>query len=96
MERADVEKVARLARLAVAPGELLEYQQRLGAVLDYVRLLDEADNLQGVQPLYHPVPLQNVFREDEAGLSLGREEALANACRTDGQYFLVPRILEEK
>lgn len=96
MERADVEKVARLARLAVGPGELLEYQQRLGAVLDYVRLLDEADNLQGVQPLYHPLPLENVFREDEAVKSLEREAALANACRTDGQYFMVPRILEEK
>jgi len=96
MERADVGKVARLARLAVGPGELQEYQQRLGAVLDYVRLLDEADNLQGVQPLYHPLPLQNVFREDEAGTSLVRDAALANACRTDGQYFLVPRILEEK
>ena len=95
MEQADVEKVARLARLSLQPAEVAEYQQRLGAVLDYVRLLDEAQ-LEGVQPLYHPVPLQNVFREDVAGGSLSREDALSNACRTDGQYFLVPRILEEK
>ncbi|MFM7167527.1 MAG: Asp-tRNA(Asn)/Glu-tRNA(Gln) amidotransferase subunit GatC [Planctomycetaceae bacterium] len=96
MDQAEVQKVARLARLAVAEGELSGYQQRLGAVLEYVRLLDEAADLRGVEPLYHPLPLQNVFREDVSGGSLSREEALANACRTDGQYFLVPRILEEK
>ncbi len=96
MDEAEVQKVARLARLSVAGGELVAYQQRLGAVLEYVRLLDEAEDLGGVEPLYHPLPLQNVFREDAAAGSLSREEALANACRTDGQYFLVPRILEEK
>lgn len=48
MDEAEVQKVARLARLSVAGGELVEYQQRLGAVLEYVRLLDEAEDLSGV------------------------------------------------
>ena len=95
MELAEVQKVARLARLALSEDELELSRQRLGAVLDYVRLLDEVD-VTGVQPLLHPVPLQNVFREDLPGESLPTEVALANACRTDGRFFLVPQILTDK
>lgn len=95
MEPAEVQKVARLARLALSEDELEQSRQRLGAVLDYVRLLDEVD-ITGVQPLLHPVPLQNVFREDLPAGSFKPEVALANACRTDGRFFLVPQILAEK
>ena len=49
-----------------------------------------------VAPMPHPVPAENVFREDVEGVSLPREAALANAPKTDGQFFLVPKILEEK
>jgi aspartyl/glutamyl-tRNA(Asn/Gln) amidotransferase C subunit len=40
--------------------------------------------------------MHNVFRADQPAVSLSRAEALQNACKTDGQFFLVPRILEEK
>jgi aspartyl-tRNA(Asn)/glutamyl-tRNA(Gln) amidotransferase subunit C len=95
MELADVQKVARLARLALSQSELELSRQRLGAVLEYVRLLDEVD-ITDVQPLLHPVPLQNVFREDLPAQSLPPDTALANACRTDGRFFLVPQILTDK
>jgi aspartyl-tRNA(Asn)/glutamyl-tRNA(Gln) amidotransferase subunit C len=95
MELTEVQKVARLARLALSDTELEESRQRLTAVLDYVRLLDELP-LDDVAPLFHPVPLQNVFRDDQPGPSLAPELALANACRTDGRFFLVPQILTDK
>ena len=40
------------------------------------------------------IDLVDVFREDVPVPSLSREEALANAPKTDGRGFLVPRILE--
>ncbi|MFO0977785.1 MAG: Asp-tRNA(Asn)/Glu-tRNA(Gln) amidotransferase subunit GatC [Planctomycetaceae bacterium] len=95
MDIADVRKVANLARLSLTEEELESSRQQLGAILDYVRLLDEV-NLEGVSPMPHPVPMSNVFREDVQQSSLSREDSLANACKTDGQFFLVPRILEEK
>ncbi|MBL8813295.1 MAG: Asp-tRNA(Asn)/Glu-tRNA(Gln) amidotransferase subunit GatC [Planctomycetaceae bacterium] len=95
MEISEVRKVANLARLSLTDQELESSRQQLGAILDYVRLLDEV-NLDGVAPMPHPVPMNNVFREDVRQESLSREDSLANACKTDGQFFLVPRILEEK
>lgn len=95
MELSEVQKVARLARLALSEDELRQSCERLTAVLDYVRLLDEVDTA-GVEPLLHPVPLRNVFRDDQPMASLTPEAALANACRSDGRFFLVPQILADK
>jgi aspartyl-tRNA(Asn)/glutamyl-tRNA(Gln) amidotransferase subunit C len=36
----------------------------------------------------------NVYREDEVRPSLDRDIALSNAPKTDGEHFLVPRILD--
>jgi aspartyl-tRNA(Asn)/glutamyl-tRNA(Gln) amidotransferase subunit C len=95
MEHSEVKKVADLARLSLSDAELQTYGAQLTAILDYVRLLDEVD-LDGVQPMPHAIDLQNVFRDDQRATSLDRAAALSNAPRTDGQFFLVPKILEEK
>ncbi|MFM7058018.1 MAG: Asp-tRNA(Asn)/Glu-tRNA(Gln) amidotransferase subunit GatC [Planctomycetota bacterium] len=95
MEPSEVQKVARLARLALSENELQQSCERLTAVLDYVRLLDEVD-ISNVEPLLHPLPLENVFRDDIPAPCLSPQAALANACRSDGQFFLVPQILAEK
>jgi aspartyl-tRNA(Asn)/glutamyl-tRNA(Gln) amidotransferase subunit C len=44
----------------------------------------------------HAVDEQNIFRNDECRESLPRDAALSNAPRSDGSYFLVPQILEQK
>ena len=95
MDIADVKKVASLARLTLSEEELKSSGEQLTTILDYVRLLDEVD-ITDVAPMPHPVPAENVFREDRILPSLPRDAALANAPKTDGQFFLVPRILEEK
>ncbi|MFM8477687.1 MAG: Asp-tRNA(Asn)/Glu-tRNA(Gln) amidotransferase subunit GatC [Planctomycetaceae bacterium] len=95
MELSEVQKVARLARLALSDEELQQSRERLTAVLDYVQLLNEVDT-SGVEPLLHPVPLENVFRDDSPVASLSPDAALANACRSDGRFFLVPQILADK
>ncbi len=95
MEIEEVRKVASLARLALSEDELKTYGQQLTQILDYVKLLDEVD-VDDVQPMPHAVDLQNVFRNDERQESLPRKAALANAPKTDGDYFQVPQILEQK
>ena len=95
MELSDVRKVASLARLALDDEELLASGNQLTSILEYVRLLDEVD-ITGVEPMTHPVPAENVFREDQMLASLPREAALSNAPKTDGEFFVVPKILEEK
>ena len=95
MELAEVRKVATLARLTLNEQELAACGEQLTVILDYVSLLNEVDTTD-IAPMPHPIPAENVFREDEQRASLPREAALANAPKTDGQFFLVPKILEEK
>ena len=95
MELAEVRKVASLARLTLNEQELTACGEQLTVILDYVSLLNEVDTTD-VTPMSHPIPAEIVFREDELLASLPREAALANAPKTDGQFFLVPKILEDK
>ena len=91
--RAQVEYVARLARLAVTEEEKILFARQLSSILTYMDTLNRLDTT-GVEPTSHVVPLKNVFREDESEPSLSREQALANAPDTQDGYFRVPRIIE--
>ncbi|MEZ6047832.1 MAG: Asp-tRNA(Asn)/Glu-tRNA(Gln) amidotransferase subunit GatC [Planctomycetaceae bacterium] len=92
LTQADVTKVATLSRLALSEEESAQMLQHLGQILGYFEILQEVDT-ENVEPMAHAIELHNVFREDEILESLPREEALANAPKTDGKYFLVPQIL---
>ena len=48
-----------------------------------------------MEPTSHAVPLTNVMREDEPRPSLPRADMLANAPEAAGDFFRVPRIIEE-
>lgn len=93
LTRAEVLKVATLARLKLTDAELDDCTAKLGKILGYVASLNEI-NTDEVEPLVHAVELSNVFRSDEVQPSLPQAEALANAPKSDGRYFLVPQILE--
>jgi len=93
LTRADVEHVARLARLALDDDEVEQFTRELAVILDHadqVASLDTAD----VPPTAHPLPLVNVFRADEPRPCLDRDEVLAAAPEAYEGQFRVPRILD--
>ena len=85
--------VSHLARLDLNEADLAVLGKKLGAVLEYVDLLQQV-NTDGVEPMAHPLPVSNVFREDEPGQSLSVDEALANAPARHGDFFAVPAVFE--
>ena len=94
ISRADVEHVARLARLALTEEEIEDLTGHLGTILEHaaqVSALDTGD----VPPTAHPLPVSNVFRADERRPSLDREEVLAEAPAAEDGRFRVPPILGE-
>ncbi len=93
LTRDDVVKVALLGRLKLSADELERMTSQLGRVLEYVDILNEVDT-EPVEPLAHPIELANVFRDDVERKCLPREDALANAPKTDGRFFVVPAILD--
>ena len=90
---ADVEHVARLARLELTPGEKELFAGQMDAILGYVEKLKEVDT-EGVVPTSHAVPMENAFREDVVQPSIGLEKALANAPEKSGTFFAVPKVIE--
>jgi aspartyl-tRNA(Asn)/glutamyl-tRNA(Gln) amidotransferase subunit C len=90
----DVRKIAHLSRLDLTDEELALLGPQLDAIVGYMAQLQEVPT-DGVEPLAHALPVQNVFREDEPGESLPVGEALANAPAKRGPYFRVPAVLEE-
>jgi len=94
IDEAQVRKVAKLARLELTEAEVVEFTGQLSAVLDYMEKMNELDTAN-VEPLAHCLPVSNVFREDRAKESLGTEKTLANAPQRDGEFFKVPKILDD-
>jgi aspartyl-tRNA(Asn)/glutamyl-tRNA(Gln) amidotransferase subunit C len=94
IERKDVEHVARLARLALTDAEIEKMREQLNGILAYIEKLN-ALQTDGVEPTSHAVPMVNVMRDDEPAPCLPRDEALANAPDRAGEFFRVPRIIED-
>ena len=94
IERKDVEHVARLARLALTDAEIEKMREQLNGILAYIEKLN-ALQTEGVEPTSHAVPMVNVMRDDAPGPCLPRDEALANAPDRAGEFFRVPRIIED-
>lgn len=92
LTREQVEWVAHLARLELTEEELQGMMVQLSEILDYVAQLQQVST-EGVQPLAHPLPLQNVFRADEPLDSLPVDAALQNAPKRQDDYFSVPSVL---
>lgn len=96
----DVERVAELAHLELAPGETSGMLRDLNAILDYVAELNEIDTA-GVEPLAQVSELQTGvgatgLRADVLMPSLDRAEVMRAAPETDGSFFKVPKVIERQ
>ena len=89
-----VRKVAKLSRLSLTEAEVEEFSGQISAILEYMEKMNELDT-SNVEPLAHCLPVSNVFREDAVKESLGIEKTLANAPDRDGEFFKVPKILDD-
>ena len=90
--KAEVEKVAALARLELAEEEVTQMTQQLDTILSYVEKLDELDT-SDIPVTTHTQDVTNAFRDDVVHESLSREQALANAPRKSEEAFIVPKII---
>jgi aspartyl-tRNA(Asn)/glutamyl-tRNA(Gln) amidotransferase subunit C len=89
----EVRWVAHLARLELSSSELATMAGQLTDIIDYFKQLQQVDTTD-VEPLAHPLPIQNVFRMDEPAPSLAVDAALANAPDRRGSFYGVPAVLE--
>jgi len=90
----DVRQVAKLSRLHLGDAEVTHFTEQLAKVLGYVAKINEVD-VEGVEPMAHPLDLTNVLRDDVEQPGLSTDVALANAPQRDESFFAVPKVLGE-
>ncbi|MBI2897390.1 MAG: Asp-tRNA(Asn)/Glu-tRNA(Gln) amidotransferase subunit GatC [Deltaproteobacteria bacterium] len=90
--KAEVVKVARLARLELTGEEIERFSTQLAAILDHVAMLERLDT-RDVPPTAQAIRLEAPMREDEARPGLGRDDAAAPAPAWEEGCFAVPRII---
>ncbi len=95
IDREDVERVARLARLRLSDEEAAEMTADLDRILGYVDLLEEVST-EGVEPTAHVIPLATPLRDDVPAEELPPEVAVANAPASEGTAFAVPKVLDDE
>lgn len=89
---AQVQHVARLARLELDPEAVGKLADQLATILEYFQKLAEVDT-SGVEPTSHAIALINAFRDDRVHHHLQTQEALANAPAQEGGSFVVPKVI---
>ena len=92
--RDEVSHVARLARLALSPAEADKLGEQLGNILGFIKQLDRLDT-RDVVPTSHAVEMGTPFRDDAVRPFGDKEAILANAPDREGDFFRVPRIIED-
>lgn len=90
---AEVEHIARLARLELSEEEKIRFREQLSAILDYAARLQEVDT-RGISPTAWTVNAQAPLREDMPAQSLATGEVLSNAPQVQDNQFRVPPVLE--
>jgi aspartyl-tRNA(Asn)/glutamyl-tRNA(Gln) amidotransferase subunit C len=95
LSRSDVEHVAHLARLGLSDAELTMFQGQLNHILDQYTILAELAT-DAIAPTAQTIELENILREDLVRPSLPVTAVLANAPARDGEFIVVPAILDER
>lgn len=95
ISESEVRHIAHLSRLNPTDDEVKLFTDQLSAILEYVDQLSEVET-KDVPPTAHALPVRNVFREDVPGRCLTPDEALSNAPARDGNFFAVPKVLDQE
>jgi aspartyl-tRNA(Asn)/glutamyl-tRNA(Gln) amidotransferase subunit C len=90
-----VRHLASLARILVTDKEVETLAAELNVIVDAVAAVNKAVS-GDVVATSHPIPMANVFREDEVRPSLTQAQALSGAPDSAEGRFRVAAILDEE
>jgi aspartyl-tRNA(Asn)/glutamyl-tRNA(Gln) amidotransferase subunit C len=93
LTRTDVEKVARLARLAMNGQDIQSAQTQLNNIFGLIAEMQAVDT-KGVEPMSHSQNLAQRLREDIVTEANQREAFQAVAPQVEQGLYLVPQVIE--
>lgn len=93
VDESTVRRVAKLARIAVEDHEVAKLKGELDAILAFVEELSVLD-VDGVEPMTGVTPVSIRLREDAVTDGENAERVLQNAPAREGDFFVVPKVVE--
>ena len=89
----EIEKIAELARIRIAPGEIGDVTRRITEILGMVDRLQAVDTRE-VEPMANPLDAVQRLRPDAVTEENRREASQAIAPAVENGLYLVPRVVE--
>jgi aspartyl-tRNA(Asn)/glutamyl-tRNA(Gln) amidotransferase subunit C len=89
----DVEKIARLARLAATDQEIETARAQLSGIFDLIADMQAVDTA-GIEPMSHAQDVSQRLREDAVTETNQREAFQAVAPQVEAGLYLVPKVIE--
>jgi len=93
MDKAEVEKIAYLARLTIAPEDIAHYARDLSDILKLVKQMEALDTTQ-VVPMAHPLDAVQRLRPDTITETNQRAHFQENAPLVDAGLYFVPKVID--
>jgi aspartyl-tRNA(Asn)/glutamyl-tRNA(Gln) amidotransferase subunit C len=93
IDREQVLKIAKLARLKLSEEEVKDFSGQLGEIFDFVKQLDGVDTSR-VEPTCFVEPSHDPMRSDTEKPSFSQEEALRNGPKVKKGFFAVPKVID--
>ncbi|WP_163832503.1 Asp-tRNA(Asn)/Glu-tRNA(Gln) amidotransferase subunit GatC [Spartinivicinus ruber] len=93
LDQTDVEKIAHLARIAINKQDIANTTEGLTQILAMIDQMQAADT-DNVEPLAHPLEMEQRLRPDKVTETNQRETFQATAPATENGLYLVPKVIE--
>jgi len=93
VDKDTVRRIAKLARLAVPEERLEPLAGELNGIFQWVEMLNEVD-VAGVPAMTSVVAQKRKWRKDDVTDGGQAEALLANAPDREGEFFVVPKVVE--
>lgn len=95
LTREKIEKVARLARLAILEDEISTHVRNLSNILELVEQMNSVDT-QGIAPMAHPLDIPAPMRQDRVTETNQREQlqSVAEPSAVKSGLYIVPKAYE--
>lgn len=90
---ADVQKVARLARLAMNETEIEAARVQLSGIFDLIAQMQAVDT-KGIAPMSHAQDVSQRLRDDRVTETDQRQAFQAVAPQVEAGLYLVPQVIE--
>jgi len=93
IKKETVQHVAHLARIDLEDNELEKMSHQLKDILDFIDKLKSL-NVDNTNPTSHILPVNTILRDDTPAESLSIDKTLSNAPQKEGNFFVVPKVIE--